>query len=62
MIEQSQIDTLLNDLYSIHSTTGHELPMIAFVREYIEKHIPVARIKMDQHGNLYITKGKTSVG
>jgi putative aminopeptidase FrvX len=62
MIEQSQIDTLLNDLYSIHSTTGHELPMIAIVREYIEKHIPVARIKMDQHGNLYITKGETSVG
>lgn len=62
MIEQPQIDTLLYDLYSIHATTGHEWPMIVFVREYVAKHIPEAKVKMDQHGNLYITKGEASVG
>lgn len=62
MIEQPQIDTLLYDLYSIHATTGHEWPMIVFVREYVAKHIPEAKVKMDQHGNLYITKGEAGVG
>jgi len=62
MIEQSQMDTLLNDLYSIHAMTGQEWPMIRFVWEYVSKHIPEAEIRMDRLGNLYITKGEAGVG
>ena len=55
-------DYLLCKLYAIHSPTGHEWPMIQFVREYVGKHIPEAEIRFDMLGNLYITKGKAGVG
>jgi hypothetical protein len=54
--------SLLHQLYTIHAVTGHEWSMIAFVREYVLKHIPEAEVRMDRHGNLYITKGKVDVG
>ena len=55
------IDDLLCKLYAIHSPTGQEWPMIKFVREYVEKHIPEADVHFDQLGNLYITKGEAGV-
>ena len=53
---------LLSQLYGIHAMTGYEWPMIAFVREYVEKNIPEAEVRMDRLGNLYITKGEVGVG
>ena len=53
---------LLRQLYAIHSPTGHEWPMIQFVREYASKHIPEAIVRFDKLGNLYITKGEAGVG
>ena len=53
---------LLKHLYSIHSPSGMEWPIIIYVREYIETHIPEANLKVDGFGNLYITKGQTSDG
>lgn len=55
-------DGLLSQLYGIHAMTGCEWPMIAFIREYVSKHIPEAKVRMDIHGNLYITKGEAGVG
>ena len=55
-------ESFLVELYTIHSVTGCEWPMIAFIREYVSKHIPETEIKMDRLGNLYITKGKTMWG
>ena len=48
---------LLKQLYAIHSPTGHEWPLICFIREYISEHVPEAEVKMDGWGNLYIKKG-----
>ncbi len=48
---------LLTQLYSIHSVTGREWPMIQFVREYIREHVPEANVQMDSWGNLYMVKG-----
>ena len=53
---------LLSRLYTIHSATYHEWPMIIFVREYVKKHIPEAKVKMDSLGNLYISKGESAEG
>ena len=55
-------EKLLSQLYGIHAMTGYEWPMIAFVREYVEKNIPEAEVRMDRLGNLYITKGEVGVG
>ena len=55
-------DCLLHHLYTIHSMTGREWTMVAFVREYVSKHIPEAEIRMDRLGNLYITKGESEKG
>lgn len=55
-------ESFLVELYTIHSVTGCEWPMIAFVREYVEDHIPEAVLKMDKLGNLYVAKGKAGVG
>lgn len=55
-------DSLLCKLYYIHAETGHEWSMISFVREFIKEQIPEATVRMDKLGNLYITKGKASVG
>ena len=60
--EQMQKGSLLYDLYSIHAMTGREWPMVAFIREYVSKHIPEAEILMDKLGNLYITKCKSDKG
>lgn len=54
--------SLLTQLYAIHAPTGHEWQLICFIREYISEHVPKAEVQMDSWGNLYITKGKTSVG
>ncbi len=48
---------LLKQLYTIHAPTGHEWPLICFIREYISKHLSEAEVKMDGWGNLYIKKG-----
>lgn len=53
---------LLKSLYQIHAPTYHEWPMIAFVREYVRKHIPEAEVKMDGWGNLYIKKAVSCDG
>ena len=47
---------LLKQLYSIHVPTFHEWPMITFIRDYVDKHIPEADLRMDSWGNLYIKK------
>ena len=54
--------SLLTQLYAIHAPTGHEWQLICFIREYISEHVPKAEVQMDSWGNLYITKGKASVG
>lgn len=56
------LDSILHQIYSIHSETGHEWPMIAFVREYVKEHIHEAEVQIDMFGNLYITKGEARVG
>lgn len=48
---------LLKDLYALHSPTGNEWEMICFVRQWVAEHVPMAEVKMDRLGNLYITKG-----
>lgn len=53
---------LLDKLYKIFSPTGGEWPMICFVRDYLARHVPEARVVMDSWGNLYITKGEASGG
>lgn len=53
---------LLSRLYTIHSATYYEWPMITFVREYVKKHIPETIVKMDSWGNLYIAKGESGEG
>ena len=49
-------------LYAIHAPTCHEWPMISFVKEYVGKRIPDAKVQIDKLGNLYITKGEAGVG
>ena len=53
---------LLIHLYGIHATSGHEWPLISFIKDYIETQIPEANIRLDKLGNLYITKGNAGVG
>lgn len=48
---------LLKQLYKIHSPSGSELVMKKFIRRYVRKHIPGAKIRTDKTGNLYIIKG-----
>lgn len=33
---------MIRKLYSFHAMTGYEWLMIAFIREYVEDHIPEA--------------------
>ena len=49
---------LLKQLYSIHATTYREWPLICFIREYINQHVPEAEVHMDSWGNLYVVKGE----
>lgn len=49
---------LLKTLYKIYSPTGHEWPMIKFIREYLTIHVPHTKVAIDSWGNLYITKCK----
>lgn len=53
---------LLLQLYSTYSPTGGEWPMICLVRQHIARHVPDARVEMDNWGNLYITKGDAAGG
>lgn len=53
---------LLKTLYVIHAPSYHEWPMITFVWEYVNEYIPEAEMRMDEWGNLYITKGKDESG
>ncbi len=55
-------DGLLSQLYGIHAMTGREWPMIAFIREYVSKHISETEVRMDKLGNLYIIKGESGKG
>lgn len=53
---------LLRKLYEIHSPSCNEWGMICFVKEYLELNVPVADVRMDGYGNLYITKGTPERG
>ena len=48
---------LLKQLYKIHSPSGNERAMKKFIRRYVRKHIPGAKMRTDKTGNLYIIKG-----
>ena len=54
--------SLLKQLYTIHAPTRHEWQLNSFIREYMCEHVSEAEVQMDSWGNLYITKGKASVG
>ena len=47
---------LLTQLYSIHSVTGREWPMIQYVREYIREHVPEAEVRMDSWATYLLRK------
>lgn len=49
---------LLKDLYCIFSPSTKEVEMCRFIKWYISKNIPSARVKQDEIGNLLITKGE----
>ena len=48
---------LLKQLYKIHSPSGSERVMKKFIRRYVRRQIPGAKIRTDKIGNLYIIKG-----
>ena len=48
---------LLKQFYKIHSPSGNERAMKKFIRRYVRKHIPGAKMRTDKMGNLYIIKG-----
>ena len=48
---------LLKRLYGIHSPSGKEGKMRDFIRQHIRKNVPNCRIRNDEYGNIYITKG-----
>lgn len=52
----------LKTLYAIHSPTGNEWGMICFVRQWLAEQAPEAAVRMDSHGNLYVTKGNANDG
>ena len=54
--------SLLHQLYAIHAPSYREWTMITFVRNYINRNVPEAKVRFDKLGNLYITKGKAGVG
>ena len=60
-IPDSNMD-LLYKLYSTHAPTGCEWPMICLVRDWLAANVPAAEVRMDNWGNLYITKGEQSAG
>lgn len=49
---------LLKKLYAIHSPSGKEDKMIAFLVSYL-KSVPGIRLGMDSYGNLYAIKGES---
>ena len=51
---------LLKRLYETYSPSGKEWTMIKFIRKYVTKHIPNAKIEIDAIGNIYITKGEAT--
>jgi len=53
---------LLQELYQIHSPSGKEYPLVAFVCQYVKEHIPEAQVRLDSWGNIYITKGDAPKG
>lgn len=48
---------LLKQLYEIHSPSGQEKRLRAFIEYHVSENIPDARCGMDETGNLFITKG-----
>ena len=53
---------LLFKLYRIYSPTGHEWSMICAVQDYLAAHVSGAKVRIDDWGNIYITKGEPSKG
>ncbi len=54
--KKQNIMKLLKRLYEVHSPSGHEKRMSAFVRKYCEG-LPGCVVTNDKAGNLYVTKG-----
>lgn len=52
---------LLRKLYSLHAPTGSEWPMIQFVLDHLATHVPQANIKIDDWGNMYITRSSSEI-
>ena len=50
---------LLFQLYEIHSPSGGEKKMRAFIKRYVADNCKGCRVDTDVHGNLFITKGKS---
>lgn len=53
---------LLHKLYRTYAPTGHEWQMICLIRNHLAENVPQAHIRMDNWGNLYITKGEALNG
>lgn len=50
---------LLENLYSIHSTSGCEKKIKRFIKRHVLSVCPDVEIEYDNAGNMYITKGKS---
>ena len=53
--------SLLKMLYSIHSKSHQEKPMIDFLLGWITKNVPETEVTIDTYGNMYITKGLAEI-
>ena len=49
---------LLKDLYCIFSPSDGEVEMRRFIKRYVTRNVPSARVEQDEIGNLLVTKGK----
>ena len=54
--------SLLKELYSIHSPTGKEWPLIQYILRFLKESVPDAKTWLDSFGNIYITKGACGNG
>ena len=59
LIEESEKDKLLYELYKIYSPSGVETSMSNYIISWIKKYVPNAQIIKDNIGNLYVTKGES---
>lgn len=50
---------LLSDLYAINSKSNQEGDITAFILEWLAQYVPNAKCRIDNAGNMYITKGES---